>query len=327
MSDRKKNKNKEGIDFSDLKTVPFRDIPRKVSIDLFARPIRADGSVAELYSSLPAILAASDLRELQSRIMKARDEGRNVVVMLGAHVIKCGLSPVLIDLIERGIVTAIAMNGAGAVHDFEIAFFGETSEEVEEGLPEGSFGMSEETGSMMNRVIREAADSGTGMGQAIGNFIVSEKAHNRGYSVMASAVGKHIPVTVHVAIGTDVIHPHPSCDGGAIGVTTHEDFRRFCSVVSDLEGGVVLNLGSAVILPEIFLKALSVARNLGHAVSDFTAADFDMIRHYRPMRNVVERPTSGGGKGFSFTGHHEIMIPLLAAGLVAGSLDKRNDSG
>lgn len=320
-------RNKDGVDFGDLKTVPFRDIPRKVSIDLFARPVGADVSVTELYSSLPAVLAAYDLRDLQSRILKARDEGRSVVVMLGAHVVKCGLSPVLIDLIDRGIVTAIAMNGAGAVHDFEIAFFGETSEEVEGGLPEGSFGMSEETGSMMNRVIRDAADSWTGMGEAIGSYIISEKPRFRGYSVLASAVEKDIPVTVHVAIGTDVIHPHPSCDGGAVGATTHEDFRRFCGVVSGLEGGVILNLGSAVILPEIFLKAISVARNLGHDVSDFTAADFDMIRHYRPMKNVVERPTSGGGKGFSFTGHHEIMVPLLAAGLVAGLLDKRNESG
>jgi len=313
---------RDGFDLSKVKTVPFRKIERKVSVDLFARPVRAGSRFSEFISSLPSVLAASDLRALQAAILEARAKGRPVVAMVGAHVIKCGLAPILNDLIDRGIFSAVAMNGAGAVHDFEIALFGETSEEVGEGLLDGTFGMSEETGALMNGIINEAAKKGSGIGRALGSYLLARKAKHREVSLMAMACTKEIPATVHVAIGTDVIHQHPSFDGGATGAAAGEDFRRFCRVVSELKDGVVLNLGSAVILPEVFLKALCVVRNLGHEVSNLTAADFDMIRHYRPARNVLERPTLGGGKSFSFTGHHEIMIPLLAAGLVEGSLDK-----
>ncbi len=310
------------IDFGKIRTVPFVEIDRHVSVDQFMRPSDAGESLRSFIDSLPPVLAAADFKDFQRRILEAVDGGKHVVAMMGAHVIKCGLSLILIDLIERGILTAIAMNGAGAVHDFEIAFFGETSENVAEGLERGTFGMSEETGEMMNRTIREAARSGKGFGEALGSRIIEDKAQYRDHSLMAAAVTRGIPVTVHIAIGTDIIHCHPSCDGGAIGVTTHEDFRRFCGVVAGLEKGVIMNLGSAVILPEVFLKALAVARNLGNDVADFTTADFDMIRHYRPAMNVVDRPTRTGGQGYAFTGHHEIMIPLLAASLSGGVLDK-----
>ncbi len=318
---------KEGLDLEGIKTVPFREIRRKVSVDGFARPVGPDADFSSILSSLPSLLAAADFRDLLSRIHGAKKGGRPIVAMIGAHVIKCGLSPVLIDLLRRGYLTALAMNGAGAIHDFEIALFGETSEDVAEGLAAGTFGMSEETGRLMNEVIRSAAERGAGFGEAVGEAIVERDCPFSGYSLLAAAVEMGVPATVHVAIGTDVIHQHPGCDGAATGSTSHRDFKRFCGVISDLEGGVILNLGSAVMLPEVFLKALCVARNLGHRVENFTSADFDMIRHYRPAKNVVERPTSGAGTGFSFTGHHEIMIPLLAAGLVAGPLDKVRERG
>jgi hypothetical protein len=321
------SKDRDGIDFGKVRTVPFSAIRRKVSVENFARPVESGTPIEDFLSSLPSILVASDLRELQSRILEARTKDRPVILMIGAHVIKCGLSPILIDLIERGIVTAIAMNGAGAIHDFEIAFFGETSEEVGEGLVNGTFGMSEETGLLMNRVINESARNRGGMGRALGDFILEKKAEFSKFSLMAATTRADIPVTVHVAIGTDVIHQHPSCDGSAVGSTTYEDFRHLCGIVARLEGGVIINIGSAVILPETFLKALCVARNLGHEVTNFTTADFDMLRRYRPMKNVVERPTLGSGRGFAFTGHHEIMIPLLAAGLVRRSLDKKKNRG
>ena len=311
-----------GVDFGKIRTVPFAEIERRVSIDHFMRPLDAHESLGTFIDSLPPILAAADFQDFRSRILEAIDGGKLVVAMMGAHVIKCGLSLIIIDLIERGLLSAIAMNGAGAVHDFEIAFFGETSEEVAKGLKRGTFGMSEETGEQINGVIKEAAESGTGFGEALGSHILEEKAKYRDHSLMAAAVRKCIPVTVHVAVGTDVIHHHPSCDGSAVGATTHEDFRRFCGVVSRLEKGVLINMGSAVILPEVFLKALAVAGNLGNDIADFTTADFDMIRHYRPAKNVVDRPTRTGGRGYSFTGHHEIMIPLLAASLIGSSLDK-----
>jgi hypothetical protein len=316
---------KNGVDLGKVKTVPFKEISRKVSVKNFARPLETDSRMEDFFTSLPAVLSATNLRELQTRILEARANEKTFISMMGAHVIKCGLSPIIADLMRRKIITAIAMNGAGAIHDFEIALFGETSEEVEDGLLKGTFGMSEETGSAMNRVISDAAERGSGLGQALGEYILGEKMRYAEYSLLAEAVKEGIPLTVHVAIGTDVIHQQPTCDGGAIGSTTFEDFRIFCGVVSGLQGGVVLNLGSAVLLPEVFLKALCVARNLGHDISDFTSADFDMIRHYRPGKNVVERPTFKGGHGYSFTGHHEIMIPLLSAGLVGRSLDKNNN--
>lgn len=315
------------IDLRDVRTVPFHDIPRKVTVGDFAPPFDPEADPARGLPSLPSILAARDFHALIERILEARRRDRPVVVMFGAHVIKCGLSRILIDLVERGLVTALATNGAGAIHDYEIALFGATSEDVETGLATGVFGMSEETGAGMNGAIREAASRGDGLGAALGARIREEKAPHAAFSLLAAAVGAEIPVTVHVAIGTDVIHQHPACDGASIGATSHEDFRRFCGVVADLEGGVVLNLGSAVILPEVFLKALCVARNLGHRVEVFTAADFDMVRRYRPAKNVLERPVAGGGSGFAFTGHHEILVPLLAAELVRASLDKSRESG
>ena len=232
--------------------------------------------------------------------------------MMGGHVIKCGLSPFLIDLAKRGVITGFAFNGASSIHDFEIALIGETSEDVSAYIQTGQFGMWEETGRLMNEAIQHAADTDIGMGEALGKQLVEMNAPYNAYSLLAAGVQHDVPITVHVAIGTDIIHQHPSANGAAIGAASFTDFRLLTTLVTDLEGGgVVLNLGSAVILPEVFLKALTIARNLGHTVSHFTTANFDMNQQYRPVENVVKRPTEMGGKGYTFTGHHELMIPLL----------------
>lgn len=246
-------------------------------------------------------------------IVEAFQRQRPVIWGMGAHVIKCGLNPIVIELMKRGIITAVAMNGAGPIHDFEIALIGETSEDVIEGLQTGMFGMVEETGHLMNKAIEEGAKRGVGLGQSIGEKITELGPPFAHHSILATGVNLGIPVTVHVAIGTDIIHMHPSADGGAIGQTTFTDFRLFTSVVADLgNGGVYLNIGSAVLLPEVFLKALTIARNLGRHVTNFTTVNLDMIQHYRPAQSVVRRPTLDGGKGYSLSGHHELMIPLLA---------------
>ena len=306
----------EPLDFSNLSTYSLFSRPSKVGVESFARPLAPGASLADFFASLPDELAGRDLPELIGRLARARKAGRPVIVGMGAHVIKVGLNPVIIDLMERGIVTALALNGAGIVHDTELAMAGKTSEDVAAVLGEGAFGAARETGEEVNRGIVRGAEEKTGIGAGLGQHLLDRGFPHNHLSLLATARRLGVPVTVHVAMGTDIVHIHPAADGAAIGAAGHLDFRIFARLVADLEGGAYLNLGSAVILPEVFLKALTVARNLGHKVEDFTTANFDFIRHYRPMTNVVSRPTAGGGKGYNFTGHHEIMIPLLAAGLV-----------
>jgi hypothetical protein len=261
-------------------------------------------------------LAGGDFPDLVRRIGEAHRNRRPIILAMGAHVIKVGLNPILIDLMRRGIITAVALNGAGIIHDSEIAMVGRTSEEVAEVLGAGAFGAARETGEYLNRAIADGAQRGIGIGQAVGEMLLTADFPHNDQSLLAMAVRLKVPVTVHVAMGTDIIHIHPGVDGGAIGSAGHHDFRVFCRLVSELEGGVYLNVGSAVLLPEVFLKALTVVRNLGHQVKRFTTANFDFIRHYRPATNVVHRPTLEGGKGFNFTGHHELMLPLLAAAIL-----------
>ena len=300
------------LDFTKLKTYPAGSRKSKVTFDAFAKPCRRGGSFRQFYESLPDVLAAKDFRIVVEALAKAHQRRKTVLWMFGAHVIKVGLSPLLVDLIKRKVVTAIAMNGAGVIHDFELAFMGSTSEDVAAALADGSFGMAQETHAMINQAIRDGARRGWGLGQSVGAMITKRHLPYRNLSLLATCHQLGVPATVHVAIGTDIIHQQSSADGAAIGQTSLEDFRRLAGVVATLgNGGVVGNLGSAVILPEVFLKAVSIARNLGHAVKDFTAFDFDMIRHYRPMENVLKRPTLLGGKAVHITGHHELMIPLL----------------
>jgi len=314
----------EPLDFKDLHTYSVHDRHSKVTVADFARPPRPGMTVAELLHGLPGQFAGRDFPELVDRIAAAHLAGRPILVGMGAHVIKVGLNPVLIDLMERGLISAIALNGAGIIHDAEIAMVGRTSEEVADVLGAGAFGAARETGEVLNGAICRGAEKNIGLGEAVGEVLLEQEFPYNDRSLLAQARKMDIPVTVHVAVGTDIIHIHPGADGGAIGQTSHHDFRVFCSLVSGLEGGVYLNIGSAVLLPEVFLKALTVVRNLGYAVNDITTANFDFIRHYRPATNVVQRPTMQGGRGFNFTGHHELMIPLLAAALLDAVAGKSN---
>ncbi len=302
--------------FDRLQTYSIHDRHSKVTVDDFARPVRPGMRVRDLLSGLSAQLAGADFPELVCHIATAVRNQRPVLLGMGAHVIKVGLNPILIDLMERGIISAIALNGAGIIHDTEIAMAGRTSEEVADVLGAGAFGAARETGEVLNDAICRGAADGIGLGEAVGNALLEHGFPHNDRSLLARAREMAIPVTVHVAIGTDIIHIHPGADGAAIGATSHHDFRLFCRLVSELEGGVYLNVGSAVLLPEVFLKALTVVRNLGHQVRSLTTANFDFIRHYRPATNVVHRPTLEGGRGYNFTGHHELMIPLLAAAIV-----------
>jgi hypothetical protein len=305
------------LDFAKLKTYPAGTRKSKVNFAAFARVCRKGSSFRQFYDSLPDLLAAKELRAVTDAIVAAHQQRKTVLWMCGAHVLKVGLSPLLIDLLKRRVVTAIAMNGAGVVHDFELAFMGSTSEDVAAALADGSFGMAEETHRLINEAIRTGARKGWGLGQAVGAMIVKRRLPHRRLSVLATCHQLGAPATVHVAIGTDIIHQQATADGAAIGQTSLADFRRLIEVVATLEpGGVVGNFGSAVILPEVFLKAVSVARNLGHPVRGFTACDFDMIRHYRPSENVLKRPTLLGGRAVQVTGHHELMIPLLACSVL-----------
>lgn len=306
----------EPLDFSDLRTYSVHGRHSKVSVNDFAAPVQPGMTVRQLLASLPAQLAGVDFPDLVSRIATAHRQQRPVILGMGAHVIKVGLNPILIDLMRRGIITAIALNGAGIIHDTEIAMVGRTSEEVADVLGAGAFGAAKETGEVLNGAINQGAAQGIGIGQAVGMTLLANDFPHNDQSLLATAAQLGVPVTVHVAMGTDIIHIHPSASGAAIGQAGHHDFRLFCRLVSELEGGVYLNVGSAVLLPEVFLKALTVVRNLGHQVKRFTTANFDFIRHYRPATNVVHRPTLEGGKGFNFTGHHELMLPLLAAAVV-----------
>ena len=305
-------KDLKPIDLSSVKTYPLQERINKVSVNDFATLPDLEADLTPFLASLPKILKGQDFIELIDKIVTAHQRKKAVIVKMGGHVIKCGLTPLLIALVERGVITGFAFNGASSIHDFEIALIGETSEDVSEYLKTGQFGMWEETGRFMNEAIQNAADTGIGMGEALGKKLMEIGAPYNAYSLLAAGIQHNIPITVHVAIGTDIIHQHPSANGAAIGEASFSDFRLLTQLVTELEdGGVVLNLGSAVILPEVFLKALTIARNLGHTVSHFTAADFDMIQQYRAAENVVKRPTEMGGKGYTFTGHHELMIPLL----------------
>ncbi|MFN7926729.1 MAG: hypothetical protein U0Y68_02095 [Blastocatellia bacterium] len=307
------------IDLSQLSTYPLNSRHSKVTVKDFARPLSDEQAQAAsaLLNSLPDILAAQSLRAVANAIVNAKAKRRARLWGAGGHVIKTGLAPILIDLIERGFVTAIALNGSGVIHDFEIAVIGSTSEDVDEALGQGAFGMAEETGRMLNEAIQQGARDNLGLGEAVGRLLVALQPEFAAYSLLHAAYQHKVPVTVHATIGTDIIHLHPHADGASIGQTAHRDFRLFTSLVKELDGGgVYLNLGSAVTLPEIFLKAVTVVRNLGVPLENFTTANFDFIQHYRPNTNVVKRPVANGaGKGYSLTGHHELMIPLLAAAI------------
>jgi len=305
-------------DFSRLKTVPIAQRSNRVDPTLLAHPPGSDYSFAAFWSALPDILAARDLRAVVEQVAGAAGR-RAVVAMLGGHVIKVGLGPLLVELLRRRVLTHVAMNGSAAIHDFELAAYGGTSEDVAAGLADGSFGMAEETGRDMNAAIAVGAREQRGMGEAIARALRQRAAlPGRAASVLNACEELGVPVTVHAAVGADIIHQHPTSDGAALGATSHRDFKRLAAALPDLHGGgVVLNLGSAVVMPEVFLKALTVARNL-HAgrPTDFTACDCDMQRHYRPRVNVVERPTQAGGRGIMLTGHHEILVPLLCWGVL-----------
>jgi hypothetical protein len=304
------------ISLKDVKTYPLKKRHSKVSVRDFGSSWKAGNTMDLWLESLPNILAGNDLRKLVGRLTIAVKEKKTIILAMGAHPIKVGLSPIILDLMERGIISGIAMNGAGIIHDLEVAMVGATSEDVDNEISDGSFGMAEETGAFLNNAIREGAKKGIGLGYSIGSKILKASFPYNNFSLLAGAVRMNIPSTVHVAIGTDIIHFHPSVDGSAIGKTSHLDFRIFASLVSHLDGGVYINLGSAVILPEVFLKSLTLVRNLGFNAKTFTTVDMDFIKHYRPMMNVVKRPTLEGGEGFSLTGHNEIMFPLLAAALI-----------
>lgn len=307
----------EPIDLSKISTYPLASRPSKVTADDFAKPLANDSSTKELINSLPDILAARELRDLAQLIRDAKQKGRAVIAGLGGHVIKNGLAPILIDLTQRGYLTAFAMNGSAMIHDFEIALVGATSEDVDATLGSGGFGMAEETGRTINEAVAAGAKDNIGMGEAIGRHLQRMSPEYAAQSLLQASYEAGVPVTVHVAIGTDIVHIHPSADGASIGQTTLRDFRLLCSLVKELDGGgVYLNLGSAVVLPEVFLKTVTVVRNLGYKLQDFSTANFDFIQQYRPLTNVVRRPVAGSGRGFSFVGHHEIMIPLLAAAIV-----------
>jgi len=304
------------VDLTGLKTHSLTGRKSKVAAAQFGKTHRPGGSFADFLASLPAILAGRELKEIVAAIAGAFHHRRTVILAMGAHVIKVGLNPLIIDLMERGIISAVAMNGAGIVHDVEIAMTGQTSEDVAASLEDGSFGMARETGELLSRAIDRAGRESRGLGEAVGQTILDQKLPLAHQSILAAGRRLHLPVTVHIAIGTDIIHMHPGFDPAAAGGASHLDFRTLAAVVATLERGVYLNVGSAVVLPEVFLKALTVVRNLGYPLCDITTVNMDFIRHYRPMTNVVSRPTIHGGRGYNLVGHHEIMLPLLAAGVI-----------
>ena len=306
----------EEFDLSHIRTYPLASRASRARAEDFARPFTAGSGVSGLIASLPAMLAAADFRDVVQRISSARRRGAGILWGFGAHVIKTGLGPVLIDLMARGYVSALATNGAGIIHDFEIALGGATSENVDQTLGPGNFGMAEETGTLLNDAINTGVAGGAGIGEAVASYLGDAPPPFAHLSVVSAAARLGIPLTVHVALGTDITHMHPSASGAALGEGSLRDFRRFVSNVAKLGGGVYLNCGSAVILPEVFLKAVALARNRGVPLEDMTTVNLDFARLYRPQTNVVSRPTRDTGRGYSLVGHHELLIPLLAAALV-----------
>ena len=313
------------ISLDGIRTYPLKERVSKIGIDDFGRPWISGGDFQDWINTLPQVLAGQDIRKVANKIVKAVKSKKMVILAMGAHPIKVGLNPVIIDLMQRGVISGLAMNGAGIIHDAELAMAGCTSEDVDTGIRGGEFGMAEETGRLLNSAISEGARNGIGLGRAVGEMLVRGKFPYNRFSILARAFDLDMPVTVHVAIGTDIIHFHPAADGASIGKTSHLDFRIFAGLVSRMEGGVFINLGSAVIMPEVFLKALTLARNLGHTVKDITTINMDFIKGYRPMTNVVLRPTLDGGEGYSLFGHHEIMFPLLAASVIE-RMEKNSES-
>jgi hypothetical protein len=309
------------LDLEKVNTYPLASRPSKVALEDFARPLEESASLREFLRGLPNILAVKSLRELAVQMRRARELRRPIIWGIGGHVIKTGLAPLIIDLMRRGFVQAIAANGSVLVHDTEIALVGSTSEDVDASLGAGAFGAAEETGSILNEAARDGARDNLGLGEAMGRALLANNPAYLDYSLLCAAYSMRLPFTAHVAIGADITHFHPSADGAALGATTHTDFRLLAELVRRMDGGgVYLNIGSAVVLPEIFLKAVTLVRNLGHPLADFTTANFDFIQSYRPLTNVVRRPTAdGAGRGYSITGHHELTIPLLAAELLCGS--------
>jgi len=308
----------EPFDLSGVRTYPLASRKSKARVEDFAAPYQRGSGVAGLLASLPRTLAAADFMAVVRAILDARERDAAIIWGIGAHVLKTGLSPILVDLMERGFVSAIATNGAGIIHDFEIALGGATSEDVDEALGPGRFGMAEETATQLNRAINEGVASGLGIGQAVGRFLGARHAPHTRHSIAATAWRLGVPLTAHIAIGTDIIHMHPLASGAALGEGSLRDFRYFVSAVAHLGRGVYLNCGSAVILPEVFLKAVALVRNQGLDLEGLTTVNIDFLRHYRPLTNVVSRPTQGIGRGYSLTGHHEILLPLLAAALIEG---------
>ena len=310
------------ISLENVRSYPLKDRPSKVSINDFGQPWSPGSSMQDWFQTLPNILAASDFQKVVTTIVQAVRSRNKVMLAMGAHGIKVGLNPIIIDLMERGVISSLSLNGAGIIHDAELAMVGRTSEDVTTQISDGKFGMAEETGRLVNEAIIKGAEKGEGLGQAVGAMLAGQEFPFNRFSLLARANELDIPVTVHVAIGTDIIHFHPKADGSAIGQTSHLDFRIFSELVSGLEQGVFINLGSAVIMPEVFLKAITLVRNLGYDVKCFTTVNMDFIQGYRPMTNVVHRPTLEGGKGYSLVGHHEIMFPLLAAAVLEGLEEK-----
>ncbi len=307
------------LNVSAMRTRSIQERESKVAIGSFGKVYQKDSGIRGLLDSFPRILAGTDFHRVIDAVKKARALNRGIIWGLGGHVVKCGLNLILIDLLKRGFVTAFAINGAVAIHDFEVAILGSTSEDVEKELVSGDFGSARETAEWMNEAIQEGYRQGVGIGESLGAFIL-RNLHEfpfHSYSLLASAYATQVPVTVHVAVGTDIIHNHPSSDGASLGQGSLHDFRLLTSIVRDLhEGGIYLNCGSAVILPEVFLKVVSMVRNLGYPLEGFTTVNLDFLQHYRQIQNVVRRPTLGSGIGISLTGHHELMIPLLAACLI-----------
>ncbi|HEX5022898.1 MAG TPA: hypothetical protein VFX54_19685 [Candidatus Binatia bacterium] len=304
------------LDFSKVRTYPVTKRFSKVQTSLLGKKIKKGANMRSFLRGLPDILAAQNLKTIARKIAECKRRNKTVLLGMGAHPIKVGLSPLIIDFMERGIVHAVALNGAGVIHDFELAYMGETSEDVATALKDGSFGMAEETGAFINAAISEGSMHQLGVGAAVGAAILKSRLPHRKLSILAKGAQLGIPVTSHVAIGTDIIHMHPKADGAALGDCSLRDFRTLTSVVATLDGGIYLNFGSAVVLPEVFLKAVSLARNLGNPVQDLTTVNLDFIQHYRPLTNVVNRPTLGSGKGYYLTGHMEIMVPLLFAAVL-----------